>query len=174
LKKSLLDVQLLVTNLDLMEESMLVDKLISKTIISWVTVKSKKVNYKKLDKKQSDNSDNDSDNDIQNEDTNKCTNLGAEQSIPGQELFDQDTDEFYQLNNTLEIDLTSYLGLDSNLKTKITELNLKDYSKELNEMDLSTDSLFVRLCLTPSKAVVIRKSSLCWLLENNKEQISTD
>jgi len=51
---------------------------------------------------------------------------------------------------------------------------LKDYSKELGEIDLSTDSPFVYLCLSSSKEVVIKKSSLCWLLENDKDRISTD
>lgn len=100
--------------------------------------------------------------------------MRADKGDCDQELFDQDTDEFDQLNNTSQIDLTTYLGLDSTHKTRITDLNLKDYSKELDEKDLSTDSPFVRLCLSSSKAVVIRKSSLCWLLENNKERISTD
>jgi len=62
----------------------------------------------------------------------------------------------------------------SNDKTRITDLNLKDYSKELGEVVLSTDIPFVCLCLSPSREVIIKKSSLCWLLENNKDRISTD
>jgi len=65
-EKSLHDVQLLVTSLGLMEESMLVDKSIKKTIIIWVSVKFKKVNYKNPDHTQNDNSNNDSDDDVQN------------------------------------------------------------------------------------------------------------
>ncbi|CAI6371460.1 unnamed protein product [Macrosiphum euphorbiae] len=176
-EKSLLDIQLLVTSMGLMEESMLVDHSISKTIQSWITVKSKNANYKIPDKEQN-NSDNDSDDqgddDIQNEYINKCTSMVAEKNNCDQELLDQDTDEFNQLNNASQIDLTTYLGLDSNDKTRIKDLNLKEYSKELGEIDLSTDSPFVCLCLSPSIEVVIKKSSLCWLLENNKDRISTD
>lgn len=69
-EKSILDVQLLVTSLGLMKESMLVENSITKTIKSWITVKSKNANYKIPDKEQN-NSDNDSDDqgdgDIQNE-----------------------------------------------------------------------------------------------------------
>jgi len=97
-----------------------------------------------------------------------------EQNNCDQELFDQDTDEFSQLNNASQFDLTTYLGLDSTDKTRIIDLNLKDYSKELGEIDLSTDSPFICLCLSPSKEVVIKKGSLCWLLENNKDRISTE
>lgn len=132
-EKSLHDVKLLVTSLGLMEESMLVDKSITKTIISWATVKSKKVNYKNSDHTLNENSHNNSDDDIRNEDTNECTNFGAENSDCDrcdQELFDHDTDEFDQLlNNSSDIDLTTYLGLDGTHETRITDLNLKDYSK---------------------------------------------
>jgi len=75
-ERSLLDVQLLVTSLGLMEESMLVDNPISKTIKSWITVKSKN-SYFKIPDKEQNNSDNDSDDDIQNEYINECTSIVA-------------------------------------------------------------------------------------------------
>lgn len=92
-------------------------------------------------------------------------------------MFDieTDVDEIEKSNTSSLIDLTSYLGfLGFDSKEKITDLNLKEYSKELGEVDLASDSPFPRLCLSSSKSIVIRKSSLCWLLENNKESISTD
>ncbi|CAH1114817.1 unnamed protein product [Psylliodes chrysocephalus] len=58
------------------------------------------------------------------------------------------------------------------------KLELKDYSKniesETDEKTLSANSPFVTVTFSNGKSSVIRKSTLCWLLEEDKERISSD
>jgi len=59
-------------------------------------------------------------------------------------------------------------------------LNLKDFSKQfMNDDDLSLSKIpinspFVKVLLANKTSMVIKKSSLCWLLEQPRDRVSSD
>lgn len=59
-------------------------------------------------------------------------------------------------------------------------LNLKDFSKQfMNDDDLSISKIpisspFVKVILANKTSMVIKKSSLCWLLEQPRNRVSSD
>jgi hypothetical protein len=58
-------------------------------------------------------------------------------------------------------------------------LNLKDFSKQfMNDDDLSISKIpislpFAKIILANKKSMVIKKSSLCWLLEQSRDRVSS-
>jgi hypothetical protein len=83
---------------------------------------------------------------------------------------------------------TDYLGIaeDVNSISKIlncgNSLNFKDFSEQIinnnscsdNENEIPIDSSFVKINLSNNESTIIKKSSLCWLLEKPRYRVSSD
>lgn len=84
-----------------------------------------------------------------------------------------------QHDNDCEIDLVLDLSSISCTGSFAETLQLKDYSKSYlkknngTNTNISEKSPYIMVSVH-NKSTIIKKSSLCWLLDQNSEKISTD
>lgn len=70
-----------------------------------------------------------------------------------------------------EIDLDSNINTLQNIYASQGELNLKDYSNEIQNIN---NSPYLQVQLESEKIITIKKSSLCWLMQQDKTKLSND
>lgn len=56
----------------------------------------------------------------------------------------------------------------------LKDIKLKDFSKECEKIDETSEFVRVRTISKPHKTSVVKKPSLCWLMTENVEQVSND
>ncbi|XP_044758739.1 uncharacterized protein LOC123316627 [Coccinella septempunctata] len=100
--------------------------------------------------------------DDENDDCN--ININAEQADGISTFLERDN----LLRTNMESDDTDH----NSSHNSINETDLKDYS-HLN-VDLSIESPYTEVVIGENKKIIIKKSALCWLLEEGKGRISTD
>lgn len=88
--------------------------------------------------------------------------------------FDSDTEEENIDNDNEFINLDEELREDLSVLSSAGGTNLKDYSLELSDQQIANDNRFVWIKTKTGRKVLIRKSSLCWLITNSDNHLSSD
>lgn len=86
------------------------------------------------------------------------------------------------INETDYLDFAEDVNNISEILNCGNSLNLQDFSEQIlnkysrsdNKNDIPIDSPFVKISLTNNKSTIIKKSSLCWLLEKPRDRVSSD
>lgn len=53
-------------------------------------------------------------------------------------------------------------------------VQLKNFADEFNDVDIDEKSGFVEVFSSPDKRIVVKKTSLCWLLRSDSAKLSSD
>jgi len=86
------------------------------------------------------------------------------------------------INETDYLDFAEDVNNISEILNCGNSLNLQDFSEQIlnkyscsdNKNDIPIDSSFVKISLANNKSTIIKKSSLCWLLEKPRDRVSSD
>jgi len=86
------------------------------------------------------------------------------------------------INETDYLDFAEDINNISEILNCGNSLNLQDFSEQIvnkyscsdNRNNIPIDSPFVKISLANNKSTIIKKSSLCWLLEKPRDRVSSD
>lgn len=97
-----------------------------------------------------------------------------EEDDPGDEeveTHDNDVNnkDFENISEELNSEMSSEINIFSNMKS----LNIKDYTAKKNNSDPGSDPSLLTI-LVNNKTMLVKKSTLCWLFSEKKNNLSTD